>query len=205
MKPGSNSDQTNEDASGLRNEFDGHLAECRDELVAFLERRIGVKLGRRLDVNDLLQDTCLAAFQQFRAFRECPVVPVRIWLLKIAQQQLVNAYRHHLGSIKRTLNREQDWVDCSSVALAEGFIASGSSPSKHLHVEELKTKLQSSLEELNEVDREVLLMRHFEGRPYADIAMLLDLEENTARQRFGRTLLRLREITKRLGLLDHLS
>ena len=61
------------------------------------------------------------------------------------------------------------------------------------------------MSELNSTDREVLLMRHFENRPYAEIAVLLDLPADTVRQRFGRALLRLRSITKRLGLMDHLQ
>ncbi len=194
--------------SGLceaRDQFDRCFSECRHELIAFLQRRIGGKLGRRVDVHDLVQETCLAAFQQYPHYLQQPQVPPRIWLLKTAKQQLIAAYRRHLACMKRTVHREQEWSDCSSAALADGLMASGSSPSKHLREEELKARLETSLEELSETDREVLLMRHFENRPYADIAMLLDIEEVTARQRFGRALLRLREITKRLGLLDHLS
>lgn len=189
----------------LREQFDRQLAEHRSELLSFLERRIGSKLGRRVDVHDLLQETCLAAFQGYPRYIQQPSLPLRIWLLRTAQQQLINAYRRHLSCIKRSVFREEEWNDCSSAAIAAGLIASGSSPSNHLQFEELKAKLEGALEELSQTDREVLLMRHFESRPYADIALLLDMDENAVRQRFGRALLRLREITKRLGLLDHLS
>lgn len=189
----------------LREEFELHFAESRAEITAYLLRRMGGKLGRRLDVQDLIQETGMAAFQQYATFRSRAAFPVRIWLLKTAQQKLIDAYRQHIHSAKRTLDREADWVDCSSVAIADSLMIAASSPSRQLHVEELKAKLELALAELSTTDREILLMRHFEGRAYSDIAMLIDMEENTVRQRFGRTLLSLRKITKRLGLLDYLA
>ncbi len=205
MRPNQASFSTETGLDGFREEFELHFAECRTEISAYFSRRIRGKLARRLDVQDLVQETGLAAFQQYPAFRSRPAFPVRIWLLKTAQQQLIDAYREHFNSAKRTLDRETDCRDFSSGVLADAFVASVSSPSKHQHVQELKLKLELALAELSETDREVLLMRHFEGRPYSDIAVLMEMEETTVRQRFGRALLRLRAITKRLGLLDYLA
>lgn len=183
-------------------DFERIFAEASAEIYAFLDRRVCTKLRRRLDSGDLVQETHLAALKQLEMR---PSLPPRIWLLRIAHQQLIQAYRRHFVSSKRTLNRETDWYDCSSAALAQGILSKGSSPSAHLQAEELRSKLQDAMSELNSTDREVLLMRHFENRPYAEIAVLLDLPADTVRQRFGRALLRLRSITKRLGLMDHLQ
>jgi DNA-directed RNA polymerase specialized sigma24 family protein len=53
-----------------------------------------------------------------------------------------------------------------------------------------------------EADREILLMRHMEELPYAEIACLLDIEADAARKRYGRALLRLRKVLKEHGLLE---
>jgi DNA-directed RNA polymerase specialized sigma24 family protein len=45
---------------------------------------------------------------------------------------------------------------------------------------------------LNEVDREVIYMRIFEGLAHDEIAAVLEIEAATVRKRFGRALLRLR-------------
>ncbi|MCA9193738.1 MAG: sigma-70 family RNA polymerase sigma factor [Planctomycetales bacterium] len=189
----------------LKSEFDQHFEQSRREMFDFLGRRISSKLQRRIDAHDLLQETYMAASRQYATIRAKIDFPVRLWLLKIARQQLINTYRQHIGSANRSIDRECDWNDYSSAGIAHWLLQSGTSPSKNLRYEELKAKIEQAVGELKETDREVLLMRHFEGRTYSEIATLLDLEESTLRQRFGRSLLRLREITKRLGLLDHLT
>ena len=49
---------------------------------------------------------------------------------------------------------------------------------------------------------EVLLMRHIENRPYEEIAILLEIQPEAARQRYGRALIKLRKILSELGLLE---
>ncbi|MFO0921386.1 MAG: sigma-70 family RNA polymerase sigma factor [Pirellulales bacterium] len=186
-------------------DFDACFDAYRADLLAFLQCRISLRLQRRVDALDLVQETYLVAKPLFETQCLRTGFPARIWLLKTAQQQLVQAYRQHVGAAKRTVNREHHWSDCSSDAIARAIVGQGSTPSQHLRTEELKTKLHQALGELSETDQEILLMRHFEGRAYSEIAELLELEEATLRQRFGRALLRLRDITKRLGLLEHLS
>ncbi len=186
-------------------DFDSSFNAYRTDILSFLSCRISFRLQRRVDAQDLVQETYLVAKQKFASHTPSSGFPFRIWLLKTAQQQLIHAYRQHIGAAKRSLEREHYWSDCSSDAIANALIGHGSTPSQHLHIEELKAKLHQALSELSETDQEILLMRHFEGRSYAEIAELLELEESTLRQRFGRALLRLRDITKRLGLLEHLT
>jgi len=182
--------------------FDDQFQSLRDDVYQFIERRMSPTLRRRVDPSDVFQETHLAAASRYAAFSAETDMPFRVWLLKTAQQKLVDCYRTHLGAAKRTLKRETQWRDNSSICLANHLLQTGSSPSARLQAEETRQQVEQSLRELPDTDREILLMRHIENRPYDEIAALLDLQPANVRQRCGRALLRLRKIMSQYGLLD---
>jgi DNA-directed RNA polymerase specialized sigma24 family protein len=55
---------------------------------------------------------------------------------------------------------------------------------------------------LADADREVLLMRTFEGLSFPDVACLLDIDSAAARKRYGRALLKLRKLLFESGMRD---
>ena len=57
---------------------------------------------------------------------------------------------------------------------------------------ELERKLQSAVAELDDGDREVILMRHYEGLGNQEVAAALELTEAAASMRYLRALRRLR-------------
>jgi TonB family protein len=60
--------------------------------------------------------------------------------------------------------------------------------------------LDNALSELSEADREAILLRFFEGRPFAEVGEQLRLTENTARMRVERALDKLRLRLMRSGV-----
>jgi RNA polymerase sigma factor (sigma-70 family) len=66
--------------------------------------------------------------------------------------------------------------------------------------ETLRPVLDAAMHELNEADREVILLRYFENRRHADIGEQLGLSENAARMKIERTLEKLRTILSRRGI-----
>ena len=84
--------------------------------------------------------------------------------------------------------------------LARQLVAAGSTPSQQLTRRELVHRVQEALSRLGELDREILLMRNFEGLSFGEIACLLEIENTAARKRYGRALLRLRTLLFDLGL-----
>ena len=180
-------------------DFERLFGEVRNELYGFIDRRLNPKLRQRLDAADILQETHLIAFRNYALYALSPPVPFRVWLLQTAQQQLIHAYRTHLVTAKRSVIREVAWSDCSSVAIARGLAISGSSPSQHMQQDEAMAKVRVAVEALPEFDREILLMRHIENRPYDEIAILLEIHPDAARQRCGRALIKLRSVMNVLG------
>ena len=82
----------------------------------------------------------------------------------------------------------------SSLQLAQQLAASGTTPSQHLVRDELGHRVRSAVAKLSDPDREVLLMRNFEGLSNQEVAKVLAIEPATASKRYGRALLRLRTL-----------
>ena len=74
-----------------------------------------------------------------------------------------------------------------------------SSPSKAMQREELARQVRAAIIELNELDREVLLLRHVEELTNAEIAKLLNIQPAAARKRHGRAFRRLCQQLVELG------
>ena len=65
--------------------------------------------------------------------------------------------------------------------------------------------LDEAMHELVEADRNALLLRHFQQRPYAEVGAQLGLSENAARMRVERALDRLRQHLSRRGITSTAS
>jgi RNA polymerase sigma-70 factor (ECF subfamily) len=59
---------------------------------------------------------------------------------------------------------------------------------------EMKLQLQEALNRMDALDREVLVLRHFEQLSNAEAARVLDIQEAAASKRYIRALRRLKEI-----------
>ncbi len=66
--------------------------------------------------------------------------------------------------------------------------------------ENLRPALDDAMHELKEADREALLLRYFENRPFAEVGAKLGLNENAARMRVDRALEKLRAAFAKRGV-----
>jgi len=66
--------------------------------------------------------------------------------------------------------------------------------------EQLRPALDAVMHELNDTDREAVLLRYFENRAYAEVGAKLNLNENTARMRVDRALEKLRTLLAKRGV-----
>ncbi len=86
------------------------------------------------------------------------------------------------------------------IARSFAMTSEPSKPSLQADWEGLRPVLDQAIDQLNERDRQVVLLRHFEELNYAEIGVQLGLTENTARMRADRALGRLRDNLRRLGV-----
>jgi RNA polymerase sigma-70 factor (ECF subfamily) len=160
----------------------------------FVELRLDAQLQARVDQSDVVQEAQMEAVRRLDAYLVDSPMPFRLWLRQIAQDRLVMLRRHHLGTLRRSVTCEAALPDESSQAFARQLMADNSSPSARLAASELAQRVQQAVARLPEADREVVLLRNFEGLSNQEVALLLQIQPATASQRYGRALLRLRKL-----------
>jgi RNA polymerase sigma-70 factor (subfamily 1) len=186
---------------GDRRTLEQLLAHYRPELLSFVKARLDPRVTGRLDPSDVVQEAQLEVVRRMDDFLRRRPMPFRVWVRKAAYQRLLDFHRHHLKRGKRAATREVSLPGRSSLLLARPLLHGGPSPSQQLAAREFAERVAEAVAGLSEADREVLLMRHGEGLPFEEIAILLDIEAAAARKRFGRALIRLQKALADHGLL----
>jgi RNA polymerase sigma-70 factor (ECF subfamily) len=174
----------------------------RDYLRRFVEIRADPRIRARVDPSDAVQDAQLEAARRLDAYLANPVMPFRLWLRQIAQDRLTMLQRRHVTAGRRTVNRDVALPARSSVLLARQLLTGGPTPQEHLLRTELARRVREAVARLAETDREIILLRNFEGLSNQEAAQLLDIERVAASKRYGRALLRLRDIFVQSGMTE---
>jgi RNA polymerase sigma-70 factor (ECF subfamily) len=178
---------------GDRSALNELLAAHRDAIGRFLELRMDPKLRARVGVSDVLQEADLEIARRIDDFLAREPMPFQVWVLKTAHQQLLRLRRHHVEAECRGAGAEVPLPDNASVLLAGRLAAASPTPSQEANRAETARLVQAALAELPELDREVILLRTFEGLSNAEAAQFLDIDPPAASKRYTRALLKLRE------------
>lgn len=187
-------------ASGDSDAMGRLLESHRQRLERSVRVRLDHRVQSRLNASDVIQETCIEAGERLREYLENPGVPFFVWLRYLAHQRLQQLHRHHLGCQIRDANRERSIEQQDSeTQLGTGIIAAHlaarfSSASSILQREELCQRLRELLDQLEPVDREILVLRHFEHLTNAECAQILSLSATAASNRYIRALERLRAV-----------
>lgn len=178
---------------------DALLLRHRDALRNMVRARMDQKLARRIDASDVVQDVLLEASQRLKAYLQNPKMPFGLWLRQMAQDRIIDVHRRHRVAARRSLDKEQPlspggFGDKSSLELAAQLRDPELTPAANALREELRQRFLDALDRMDEEDREILLMRHFEQLTNSEAADLLGLSAPAAGMRHLRALRRLREI-----------
>jgi RNA polymerase sigma-70 factor (ECF subfamily) len=184
-------------AGGDRELWGDLLARHRDRLRAMVSLRLDPRLHGRIDPSDVIQEAFLAASVQLDEYLKKQPLPFFLWLRAVTGQKLIALHRHHLGKKIRDAGREisldaRPFPEASSAALAAQLLGHESRPSQAAMRAELETRVHEVLDDMDVVDREILVLRHFEQLSNAEAAQVLGLRENTASKRYIRALRRLK-------------
>lgn len=174
-----------------------------------LERMVRVRLSPRLlgriGVSDVLQDVHLEALERFGEYVKQREMPFFLWVRFLTFQRIAALYRRHLGAQQRDARREvridaAGRTTASPAAMAAQLSAGMTTPSMAAVRHETRKDLRAALESLNEMDREVLSLRHFEQLSNAEVAQELGIDTSAASKRYLRALARLRGVMADLEL-----
>jgi RNA polymerase sigma-70 factor (ECF subfamily) len=175
------------------------LERHREALRRMIAMRMDQKLARRVDASDIVQDVLVEANRRLADYLERTRMPFHLWLRHLARDRLIDAHRMHRGAARRSLDREQplerpETDERSAFDLAASLRDRELTPAAAATHHELEQRFQAAIEVLDDTDREVILMRHFEQLTNGEVAETLELSEAAAGMRYLRAMRRLRNL-----------
>jgi RNA polymerase sigma-70 factor (ECF subfamily) len=183
--------------------LEASLEEHRDRLKLMVGLRLDRRLQGRVDPSDVIQEAYLEAARRLPEYlREPTPMPFFLWLRFLAGQALQVVHRKHFTE-GRDPGREISihggrMPQASSAALAARLLGRDTKASEAAIRAERKSRIEQALNMMDPVDREVLVLRHFEHLSNSECARELGLKETTATKRYIRALSKLKDILLKL-------
>ena len=176
----------------------------RGRLRRMVELRLDPRLQGRVDASDVIQEGYLDAMTRLEEYARDPQVPFYIWLRFLVGQRVQEQHRRHLASPGRDVGREISiyrgaMPGASTGVLAARLMGKLTSPSQAAQRAERKVRLQEALNRMDPMDREILVLRHYEQMTNGDAAAALGLDKSASSKRYTRALVRLKEILSGLS------
>ena len=175
------------------------LERHRVSLTKLIQLRLDRKIARRVDASDVVQDVLMEANTRLQDYLTDPKMPFHLWLRQLAQDRMIDVYRRHRGAQRRSLDREQS-IAAPQFSDQSGFDLMGQladhelTPAAASIRKELEARFVLALDQLEDEDREIVLMRHFEQLGNSEVADALGLSAAAAGMRHLRALRKLRAI-----------
>lgn len=178
---------------------DALWARHREGLRRAISNRLDPALARRVDASDVVQDVMIKANQRLPDYLRNPALPFHLWLRQIARDHVIDQHRKHRIAARRSLDRERSignpgFHDRSSLDLAARLRDPALTPAAEALRHELRRRFEDAILRLEDDDREVIVLRHFEQLSNGEVAKVLGLSEPAAGMRHLRALRKLRVI-----------
>jgi RNA polymerase sigma-70 factor (ECF subfamily) len=184
--------------------FDLH----RRRLKQMVRLRLDRRLQGRVDPSDVLQDAFIDLTEQLPNYLSRREMPFFLWLRLMAGQRLMRVHRQHFGAAMRDVGREVSLYkgalpQASSMSLAAQILGRVTTASQAAIRAERQLQLQTALNGMDEMDREIIALRHFEELTNTEAAAVLGLSKAAASNRYTRALTRLQAILESIpGFID---
>jgi RNA polymerase sigma-70 factor (ECF subfamily) len=161
--------------------------------------RMDRRLQGRIDPSDVIQEAHIEALSRLSEYLHESTLPFFLWLRLLVGQRLTLLHRHHLGARARDAGRDIGLYhgalpEATSAALAARLLGHLTQPSQAAIRVERKIRIQTALNAMEPLDREILALRHFEQLSNGEAAQALGLSKSTASKRYVRALQKLKAI-----------
>jgi RNA polymerase sigma-70 factor (ECF subfamily) len=181
--------------SGDRDARDRLFARAADRLLLFVRLRLGPALRPRLEPSDVLQEVFAHAHRDFGHFDPAtgsdPDRNFVHWLCALAENRI-----RDLAAFHRARRRDPAREARDVTVVLRDLQRSGHGPATSMVRREERDRLSGAIEALQDPDREVLLLRFFEGLPVDAIADRTGQSPSSVRRAIGRATV---QLGKRLG------
>jgi RNA polymerase sigma-70 factor (ECF subfamily) len=177
------------------------LAAHRDRLRRLVTLRLDRRVRGRVDPSDIIQDAYVDAAAALTDYSQRGDMSFFLWLRWLTGMKINAAHRIHLGFQVRDAAREVSidrgaMPQATSAALAAQLVGRLTSASAVAIRRERKARLQEAIDLMDPLDREILVLRHFEELTNGEAAQTLGLQESAASKRFIRALRKLKDILR---------
>ena len=188
-------DVENGDPSAVNRLLDRH----REAVRRMVHMRLDQAVARRVDASDVVQDVLLEASQRLSDYIRSPSMPFHLWLRQLAKDRIIDMHRRHRAAQRRSVDRERNISsfasdDQSAADLAALLRDAELTPAASALRKEMEERFVLALDQLDESDREIVIMRHFEHLGNGEVAEALGLSAPAAGMRYLRAIRRLREL-----------
>lgn len=187
-------------SNGDQQAVDGLLQRHRDRLSQMVKSRLDESLSARIDASDVVQETLIEAARLLPKYSVSRPIAFYPWLRQIAWNKMIDLYRKHKGTSKRSVDRELDAVaNLSGTAardLTRNLISRELDPVQEVANRESVAALWTALRSLHPTDLEIIVLRHVEMLSVAETADVLDIPVGTVKSRHYRAITRLRETAR---------
>lgn len=183
------------DPSAVNRLLDRH----REAVRRMVQMRLDQAVARRVDASDVVQDVLLEASQRLSDYIRNPPMPFHLWLRQLAKDRIIDMHRRHRAAQRRSVDREQNMssfgTDDQSAADLTALLRDAElTPAASALRKEMEERFVLALDKLEDSEREMIIMRHFEHLGNGDIAEALGLSAPAAGMRYLRAIRRLREL-----------
>jgi RNA polymerase sigma-70 factor (ECF subfamily) len=166
------------------------LARCQRYLLLVANQSLDSDLRPKGGASDLVQDTFLEAHQDFSHFEGATEPELLAWLTKILNNRVSNHVRHFRGTLKRNVDREFS-LEAGWRLDTESFAQAGAAPHQGVIARDEAGQLRAAVNRLPESMRQVLFLRTWERRSFADVAARLGSTPEAVRKVWSRAVRRL--------------
>ena len=152
----------------------------------------------RETAEDLAQETFVKVFNNIESYN--PKFKFSSWIFKIATNLTIDTLRRkELPTVSMDGSRyarTDEEVEASRVTVA----SEDENPEERLEAKELGEEIESAIGQLRPEYRTAILLRHVEGRPYEEIAEIMDVPLGTVKTYIHRARMELRETLAHLRI-----
>jgi RNA polymerase sigma-70 factor, ECF subfamily len=183
------------DGAALASLWERHRPRLRQVIQLRLDRR----LRRRVDPSDVLQEAYIDLAVRLPDYARERPMPIFLWIRLVTVQRLMQVHRLHLGTALRDAGREVSLQagplpQASSASLAAQLLGRFTSASQAAVRAEQRLWLEQALNTMDAIDREIIVLRHFEELRNGEVAQVLGLSKAAASKRYVRAMMRLQTV-----------
>lgn len=181
-----------------------YLEKYRPRLKRMVEYRIHRQLQGRVDGSDVVQEAMTEAVRKLHERLSLPEISLLAWLRRLTWLKLAELHRKHLGTLRRDAHLDVSFDEelvpgVDSTEVAASLVRGEVSSSQFAIAKETREIIESALLELTPLDRELLVMKHFESLSISEIAEVLGMPRSTVGRKYLVAVERFKTVLDRLG------